>query len=75
MPCHHNLDEYLHAYMNAALLPEAKSILFPTTLGRTGQLSNRPMSQADAYRMIRGKPLRLAFSQALLPKSETYQAW
>ncbi|SFU62934.1 tyrosine-type recombinase/integrase [Nitrosospira multiformis] len=57
MPCHHTLDEYLHAYMKVALLTEAKSILFPTTLGRTGQLSNRPMSQADAYRMIRRRAI------------------
>jgi len=35
MPCHHNLDEYLHAYINAAQLTEAKSILFRTALGRT----------------------------------------
>lgn len=53
MPCHHNLDEYLHAYINGAQLTEAKSLLFRTTMGRTGQLSDRPMSQADAYRMIR----------------------
>lgn len=53
MPCHHNLDEYLHTYINEAKLTEVKSILFRTALGRTGQLSERPMSQADAYRMIR----------------------
>src|SRR6202163_2634739 len=27
--------------------------LFRTAFGRTGQLSQRPMTQADAYRMIR----------------------
>jgi site-specific recombinase XerD len=53
MPCHHNLDEYLHAYINGAKLTEAKSILFRTSPGRSRQLSDRPMSQADAYRMIR----------------------
>lgn len=53
MPCHHNLDEYLHTYINEAKLTEAKSILFRTALGRTGHFSERPMSQADAYRMIR----------------------
>ena len=53
MPCHHNLDEYLHAYIMGAKLTEAKSILFRTSPGRSGQLSNRPMTQADAYRMIR----------------------
>lgn len=58
MPCHHNLDEYLHAYINGAELTEAKSVLFPTTLGRTAQLSDRSMSQADAYRMIRRRALK-----------------
>jgi site-specific recombinase XerD len=53
MPCHHNLDEYLHAYINGAKLTEGKSILFRTAPRRSGYLSDRPMSQADAYRMIR----------------------
>ncbi|OQW45415.1 MAG: integrase [Nitrospira sp. HN-bin3] len=53
MPCHHNLDEYLHAYLKAAQLTEGKSPLFRTMHGRTRPLSDRPMTQADAYRMIR----------------------
>lgn len=53
MPCHHNLDEYLHAYLKAAQLTEGKSLLFRTMHGRTGQLSDQPMTQPDAYRMIR----------------------
>ena len=53
MPCHHNLDEYLHAYMKAAQLTEGKSPLFRTMHGRTGQLSDQPMTQTDAYRMVR----------------------
>jgi site-specific recombinase XerD len=53
MPCHHNLDAYLHAYIGAAGLGEKpKNALFPTAQGRTGLLSERPMSQPDAYRMI-----------------------
>lgn len=36
-------------------LTGAKSILFRTAIGRTGQLFDRPMSQADAYRMIHEK--------------------
>jgi site-specific recombinase XerD len=53
MPCHHNLDAYLHAYIDAAGIGgNPKSFLFPTALGRTGALSDRPMSQPDAYRMI-----------------------
>jgi site-specific recombinase XerD len=53
MPCHHNLDEYLHAYLKAAQLTEGTSLLFQTMHGRTGQLSGKPMTQPDAYRMIR----------------------
>jgi len=53
MPCHHNLDEYLQAYIEAAHIgADAKGYLFRTALGRTKQLSERPMSQADVYRMI-----------------------
>ncbi len=53
MPCHHNLDEYLHAYLKAAQLTDGKSLLFRTMRGRTGQLSDQPMTQTDAYRMVR----------------------
>ena len=53
MPCHHNLDEYLHAYIKTAQLTEGKSPLFRTMRGRTGHLSDQPMTQPDAYRMIR----------------------
>ncbi|MBX3307668.1 MAG: tyrosine-type recombinase/integrase [Nitrospira sp.] len=53
MPCHHNLEEYLHAYLKAAQLTEGKSPLFRTMHGRTGQLSDKPMTQTDAYRMVR----------------------
>lgn len=53
MPCHHNLDDYLHAYMDGAQLAgQAKGWLFRAVVGRTGQLSERPLGQADVYRMI-----------------------
>ncbi len=54
MPCHHNLDEYLQAYIEGAQIgADAKGYLFRTALGRTRQLSERPMYQVDVYRMIR----------------------
>ena len=53
MPCHHNLDEYLHAYIERAQLAGTKGFLFRSAAGRTGQLTENPMSQADVYRMIR----------------------
>ena len=53
MPCHHNLDEYLHAYVDAAeIASDDKGWLFRTTVGRSGALSERPMRQGDVYRMI-----------------------
>jgi site-specific recombinase XerD len=59
MPCHHNLETYLHAYMEVTgVSATLKSFLFPTALGRTGRLSNRPMTQSDAYRMIGRRALK-----------------
>lgn len=53
MPCHHNLDNYLHQFITKSGLDvEPKSLLFRTAMPHTGQLTDRPMSQADAYRMI-----------------------
>jgi len=54
MPCHHNLDEYLHAYIEGAgIKADSKGYLFRTARGRTNQLSDRPMYQVDVYRMPR----------------------
>lgn len=51
MPCHHQLERYLEAYLSA--MPRVpKSWLFRTTVGRTGSLTDRPMTQPDVYRMI-----------------------
>jgi integrase len=54
MPCHHNLADYLDAYITAAgIADDAKGPLFRTTEGQSGYLTDRPMRQADVYRMIR----------------------
>jgi site-specific recombinase XerD len=54
MPCHHNLDAYLHAYVEGVGIGnDEQGHLFRTALGRTGELSDRPMTQSDAWRMIR----------------------
>ena len=57
MPCHHNLDEYLHAYIDQAQLVDGKGWLFRSAVGRTGRLSKNPMRQADVYRMIARRAL------------------
>jgi integrase/recombinase XerD len=53
MPCNHNLEAYLDAYISAAGLPgDYKVYLFRITRGRTRQLTTNPLAQADVYRMI-----------------------
>ncbi len=57
MPCHHNLEEYLEAYIEGAGIgADAKGYLFCAARGRTSQLSDKPMVQQDLYRMIRRRP-------------------
>lgn len=54
MPCHHNLEGYLHAYIEGCgLSADPKAPLF-RTIGRTSkQLTLSPLPQANAYAMIR----------------------
>ena len=55
MPCHHSLAEILRAYIDAAgIAGDRKGWLFRTSPGHNGMaLVDAPMSQADAWRMIR----------------------
>jgi site-specific recombinase XerD len=53
MPCHHNLEDWLHEYLDGAELISGRGMLFRSAKGPTASLSDRPMSQADVYRMIR----------------------
>jgi site-specific recombinase XerD len=54
MPCHHQLEEYLDAYLQGAQLTgDMKGWLYRSALGRSGELGEHPMSQADVYRMVR----------------------
>ena len=53
MPCHHNLEAYLHAYIGGAgLAGEPKALLFQSYSRATGQLTGNPLPQANAYAMI-----------------------
>jgi integrase/recombinase XerD len=59
MPCHHNLEEYLHAYLDkCSLRGEPKSPLFRTIGRGTGQLTATPLPQANAYAMIQRRAER-----------------
>jgi site-specific recombinase XerD len=53
MPCHHNLEAYLHEYIDGAgLASEPKAFLFQTYSRVTGQLTGTLLPQANAYAMI-----------------------
>jgi site-specific recombinase XerD len=53
MPCHHNLEFYLHAYIDGCgLADNPKGPLFRTIGRGTGQLTQTPLPQANAYAMI-----------------------
>ncbi len=53
MPCHHNLESYLHEYLDGAgLASDPKALLFRTYSRATGQLAGNPLPQANAYAMI-----------------------
>ena len=55
MPCHHALAEALRAYIDAArIADDRKGWLFRTSPRHTAtMLTEQPMAQADAWRMIR----------------------
>jgi site-specific recombinase XerD len=54
MPCHHNLEEYLTAYLDGAeLRDDSKGPLFRTIGRGTGKLTRTVLPQANAYAMIR----------------------
>jgi integrase len=54
MPCHHNLETYLHAYIEGSRLgTDPKGALFRTIGRGTDELTATPLPQANAYAMIR----------------------
>jgi site-specific recombinase XerD len=54
MPCHHNLETYLHAYIDGCgLAGDPKGPLFRTIGRGTDTLTKTPLPQPDAYAMIR----------------------
>ncbi len=53
MPCHHSLEEYLNAYIDAAAIRDFPAApLFRTINRKTKTLSNRPLPQASAWEMV-----------------------
>ena len=54
MPCHHNLEAWLHAYLEGTGIEhDRKRPLFRTIARGTGRLSQAPLAQSNAHAMIR----------------------
>jgi integrase len=59
MPCHHNLETYLHAYLDGSgIAAEPKGPLFRTIGRTTGQLTTTPLPQQNAHAMMRRRAAR-----------------
>jgi site-specific recombinase XerD len=66
MPCHHTLEEYLHAYLDdTGIVSDPKGPLFRTIRRGTGQLSTTPLPQANAYAMVRRRALAAGIGTAI----------
>jgi site-specific recombinase XerD len=73
MPCHHNLETYLHEYLHGAgLTSDPKAMLFQTYSRPTDRLTGNPLPQANAYAMIQ----RRAKSAAIVTRvgNHTFRA-
>lgn len=54
MPCHHTLEEYIDVYLNeTGLRDDPRGSLFRTIGRGTGELTETPLPQANAYAMIK----------------------
>jgi site-specific recombinase XerD len=66
MPAHHKLEAYIEEYLDAAgIRGEGKSPLFRSAVGKSGQLTDKPMSPVDAYRMVRRRTAKAGFKNRL----------
>jgi integrase len=53
MPCHHKLEVYLDAYIEAAGIGgDRKGPLFRSAIGRTGRLSEKAVGRTDVWYMV-----------------------
>jgi site-specific recombinase XerD len=54
LPCHHELEEYLQAYIDAAAMADEKGTpLFRSAMRRTGRLTETRLHRIDAFRMVK----------------------
>ncbi|MGH9656786.1 MAG: tyrosine-type recombinase/integrase [Bryobacteraceae bacterium] len=67
MPCHHNLETYLDEYLEAARIGgDKKGFLFRSAIGRTGKLSERPLTRIDAWRLVQRRAAERGIGSRLI---------
>lgn len=66
MPCHHNLEAYLHEYIEAAgLKAYPKTPLFRSARGRTGPLTEKALDRRNAWSMVRRRSVASGITTAI----------
>ncbi|MCA8051259.1 integrase [Burkholderia sp. AU33423] len=66
LPCHHTLEAALHAYLDGTGIgADPKGPLFRTIQRGTGQLSDTPLPQANAYAMVRRRAVAAGIETAI----------
>ena len=66
LPAHHNLDAWLHEYVEAAGIgDEARTPLFRSAIGRTGRLSERGLQERNALDLVQRRARDAGISQAI----------
>lgn len=66
MPCHHNLEAYLHAYIDGTGIgDDPKGPLFRTIGRGTGRLTETPLPQANAFAMIQRRAKAAGIATAI----------
>jgi len=66
MPCHHKLEQHLDAYITAAGIEgDRKGPLFRSAIGKTAQLTDRPMLRGDVWSMVRRRASRAGIETAI----------
>ena len=66
LPAHHNLDAWLHEYIEAAEIgAEPRTPLFRSAIGRTGRLSDRGLQVRNALDLVQRRARDAGIAQAI----------
>jgi len=72
MPCHHNLEHYLPAYIDGTKIGgDPKGPLFRTIGRRTRRLTRTPLPQANAWAMVRCRARQAGLATKVCNHSST----